>query len=122
MEGRKPTRADLWYEPLKTLHDRIKEHKGCDACGGCCFFVPIMVYREALVIEEYLRTHPIDFEPMRMMCDFLRPDNMKCHIYEVRPEICRLWGHGGTCPKVQGLTKEQVEHEATKFWHDLGII
>jgi len=117
---RTPLRGDAWYEPLNRLHD-IKKGEGCERCGGCCFFVPIMVYQEALVIEEYLRTHPIDYEPMERMCDFLRPDNMQCHIYEVRPMVCRLWGQGGTCNKVQGLTKEQVEQEAAKFWHDLGI-
>lgn len=119
---RTPLRADLWYEPLKALHERMKEHIGCRACGGCCFFVPIMTYQEALVIEAYLVSHPIDFEPMLMMCDFLRPDDMKCHIYEVRPMICRLWGHGGTCANIQGLDKERVEQEAAKFWHDLGIL
>lgn len=119
---RTPLRRDLWYEPLKKLHDRVKEHNGCQQCGQCCYFVPVMTYQEALVIEEYLKEHPLDFEPMKAMCDFLRPDNMKCHIYEVRSMICRLWGHGGTCKHIQGLTKEQVEQEAARFWHDIGVL
>lgn len=119
---RRPLVATVWYEPLKKLHDRMKGEVGCLRCGGCCFFTPIMTYQEALVITEYLKTHPIDFEPMKNMCNFLRPDNKQCHIYEVRPMICRLWGHGGSCANIQGLTKEQVEQEAARFWHDLGVL
>jgi Fe-S-cluster containining protein len=119
---RTPLRDDLWYEPLRALHERVKEHIGCRACGSCCFLAPIMTYQEALVIEAYLTSHPVDYEPMRYMCDFLRPDTKRCHIYEVRPMICRLWGHGGTCSKVQGMTREQVEQEAARFWHGLGML
>lgn len=66
----------------------------CDSdCGDCCqsFAIPEADYQK---IRRYVKTHNIKManrpdDPTR--CPFHYNDT--CNIYDVRPEICRIFGH-----------------------------
>lgn len=81
---------------LLSKHAEIKDlYKGdCRGCGQCCSrFLPLTI-QEEFVIGGYVKKHGIAPRPMQaeydLMCPFLT-DEKECAIYEVRPEICRLY-------------------------------
>ena len=70
-------------------------YKGnCRGCGECCSrFLPITA-EEEFVIGAYVKKHGVEITPPRgdidLMCPFLNKKK-ECAIYEVRPEICRVY-------------------------------
>jgi len=113
MARRRPlSETAAWYKPLKELYAMVREGTGCQKCGTrCCVVETTMTYEEAMVVEDYLEKRPIDFEKNQNLCQFLRPDGT-CHIYPVRPLLCRLWGTGKDECRVLGETVSPEEVRA----------
>lgn len=69
----------------------------CSNCGQCCGDILHLSKQEIKVIDEYLKKHKIEATPRCIMmdydntCPFRDNKEMKCKIYEVRPEICRAY-------------------------------
>lgn len=65
----------------------------CKKCGECCG--PVLITKEEKEkIERYLKFKNIkmpDSDKMDLICKFKGKDN-QCIIYDVRPEVCRLFG------------------------------
>ena len=73
----------------------------CSNCGGCCTnFLP-MTLNEFKVIKRFIHNHGIKDgylpnyliknETINLVCPFRNQDTRQCNIYEVRPEICRVF-------------------------------
>lgn len=71
----------------------LNTYRECKACGQCCTLTLIaMTTQEAQDILDYVKEndiHPKDQGPY--ICPF-RGDDMKCMIYPVRSQTCRLYG------------------------------
>lgn len=69
----------------------------CSNCGQCCGDILHLSKKEIKVIDEYLKKNKIEPTPRCIMfeydntCPFRDNKNKKCKIYEVRPEICRVY-------------------------------
>lgn len=75
--------------------------------GDKVVYFPKSTYKAFLIASERAKNEGrlIDNQFDRVVCPFLQYDEKglsSCAIYENRPEICRLFGHGGhpflTCP------------------------
>ncbi len=105
----KPASSHLWksvevrifrpvhYHRFRTRYtvamNDLNTYKECKACGQCCTLTLIaMTTQEAQDILDYVQEndiHPKDQGPN--ICPF-RGDDMKCMIYPVRSQTCRLYG------------------------------
>ena len=87
-----------------TSDDKYNLYKECRECGTCCEIdIIAMTHAEVERIREYVAEHdltPKDYG--RAICPF-RGDDMRCTIYEVRPNTCRL--HNCSVPR-HALVKE----------------
>ena len=69
----------------------------CSNCGQCCGDILHLSKQEIKRIDKYLKTHKIDPTPRCVLfdydntCPFRDNVNKKCKIYEVRPDICRVY-------------------------------
>ncbi len=65
----------------------------CKGCGRCCGLIPCSE-KEAVVIKAFMIEHKIEpiFHKDGLSCPLLGEDS-RCMIYEVRPAICRAFGH-----------------------------
>ena len=69
----------------------------CSGCGQCCGDILNLSKEEILRIDRYLKRHKVDPTPMIKLvsydntCPFRDNKNKKCKIYEVRPDICRVF-------------------------------
>ncbi len=69
----------------------------CSGCGECCGDILHLSKTEIKRIDEYLEKHKIEATPRSVLvkydntCPFRDNENRKCKIYEVRPEICRVY-------------------------------
>lgn len=87
----------------------------CSCCGNCCGDILHLSKKEIKVIDEYLKKNKVEPTPRCVLveydgtCPFRDNKNKICKIYEVRPEICRVF----KCDK----TVKQVyeEREMTNF-------
>jgi len=68
-----------------------------DGCGDCCGVVPV-TETEYRAVERYAKAHGITPLDQNDTCPFFQ--NGTCAVYDVRPTLCRLFGHtpGMTCP------------------------
>lgn len=82
----------------------------CINCGECCGPVPV-TEQEAKQIREKISRIPKDklFQLKHqkrppLTCIFRDTEKNKCSIYDVRPEICRMFGayKGMVCPNNPG--------------------
>ncbi|MDY4772047.1 MAG: YkgJ family cysteine cluster protein [Lachnospiraceae bacterium] len=72
----------------------------CSGCGGCCSdFLPL-TDGEIKRIKTYMKEHgvgasrhllPLSNAEIKYTCPFRDEVKRICRIYEVRPEICRVW-------------------------------
>ena len=69
----------------------------CSGCGNCCGDILHLNKSEIKIIDNYVKKHKIK-ETKRCLlvdydntCPFRDNINKKCKIYEVRPEICRVY-------------------------------
>ena len=81
----------------------------CKRCGKCCGIMPfskqeykairsIAEKRHITFVKEGWGNRELDNELDNLHCPFLDYDVgglASCSIYENRPEICRIFGHGG---------------------------
>ena len=69
----------------------------CSCCGECCGDILHLSKREIKEIDKYLKKHKIEATPRILMsfydntCPFRDNKEKKCKIYEVRPDICRVY-------------------------------
>lgn len=69
----------------------------CSGCGQCCGDILHLTKKEIKEIDKYLKTHKVEPTPRSIMvdydntCPFRDNANKICKIYEVRPEICRVY-------------------------------
>ncbi len=69
----------------------------CSCCGQCCGDILHLSRHEIKRIDIYLKTHKIEPTPKCILvdidntCPFRDNVNKKCKIYEVRPDICRVY-------------------------------
>ena len=69
----------------------------CSCCGQCCGDILHLSKQEIKKIDDYLKDHKVE-ETKRIMfcsydntCPFRDNKNKICKIYEVRPDICRVF-------------------------------
>jgi len=84
----------------------------CSNCGDCCCAYPTVSAIEVKTIKKYIKdnnTKELIHKRngrLESICTFRNREDKKCNIYEVRPEICRLFiCSGGPL----GITKEDIE-------------
>lgn len=69
----------------------------CSNCGQCCGDILHLSHSEIHRIDVYLKKHHIEPTPiirfvgLDLTCPFRDNHNKKCKIYEVRPEICKVF-------------------------------
>lgn len=69
----------------------------CSNCGQCCGDILPLSKSDISKIDSYLKKHKIEATPKNLLvaidntCPFRDEKNKKCKIYEVRPEICRVY-------------------------------
>ena len=69
----------------------------CSNCGQCCGDILHLSKTEIKRIDEYLKKHKIVATERNILvdydntCPFRDNKNKKCKIYEVRPDICRIF-------------------------------
>lgn len=69
----------------------------CSNCGECCGDILHLSKEEIIRIDRYLKKNKIEPTPRCILvaydntCPFRDNKNKKCKIYEVRPEICRVF-------------------------------
>ena len=69
----------------------------CSCCGQCCGDLLHLSKREINLIDNYLKKHKVEATPQNIMfdydntCPFRDNKNKICKIYEVRPDICRIY-------------------------------
>lgn len=84
-----------------TVVDYTKNGK-CSGCGSCCTSNLSMTDEEIRIIKNYVKRHNIKIKKIQfptvrpvidMTCPFLDETvkEKKCQIYEVRPQICRMF-------------------------------
>ena len=78
----------------------------CSNCGECCGDILHLSQKEIKTIDEYLKKHKIKATPRCPLvsydntCPFRDNAEKKCKIYEVRPEICRVYKCDKTAKEV----------------------
>lgn len=84
-----------WYKDLQITNFTCKGE--CSNCGQCCGDILHLSKQDIKRIDEYLKEHKIEATPRCLLaqydntCPFRDNKNKKCKIYEVRPEICRVY-------------------------------
>lgn len=69
----------------------------CSQCGQCCSNLLPLSKSEIKRIKDYVKKHRIKEQrhnammAVDMTCPFRDEINKKCLIYEIRPEICRVF-------------------------------
>lgn len=68
----------------------------CSCCGQCCSDILHLSKEEINRIDEYLKEHKIKPSPLKedtfdLRCPFRNELLRLCMIYEVRPEICKIF-------------------------------
>ena len=70
----------------------------CSGCGSCCGDILHLSKKEIKEIDKYLKIHKVKATPRSIMgvfydntCPFRDNENKICKIYEVRPQICRVF-------------------------------
>lgn len=69
----------------------------CSGCGECCGDILHLSKSEIKTIDNYLKQHKVSATPRSILvdydntCPFRDNENKKCKIYEVRPQICRIY-------------------------------
>ena len=97
----------------------------CSNCGECCSDILPLSSRDITRIKNYLKNHRIErhnltncFIRYNFCCPFRNDKERKCDIYEVRPEICRVF----KCdipPEKAKLNRDLIEnkHPAQSMTH-----
>jgi hypothetical protein len=89
----------------------------CSGCGDCCGPVPC-THEEWLVISNWCAEKgvmPAALVPGQLKCPFMRQgDKAECLVYEVRPLLCRLFGHveGMVCPRKRQAPMDEATAKA----------
>lgn len=110
----------------------------CIECGNCCSRYLLMTQKEINIINKYIEKHKIKrqmhvlnvlnntTDVIDCYCPFLdiTKSNHKCTIYEVRPEICRVykcdyWGQKDRRPPLQNKNLRVVDL-TEQFYGDKG--
>ena len=69
----------------------------CSSCGRCCGDILHLSKAEIKIIDAYLKKHKVKATPRNVFvnydntCPFRDEDKKICKIYEVRPQICRVY-------------------------------
>lgn len=104
----------------------------CSGCGECCGDILHLSKREIKKIDEYLKKHKIEATPRNIMvlydntCPFRNNKEKKCKIYEVRPDICRVYKCDKTPEEVYKNRELNNSQRLTRsmrnlFFNDMGV-
>ncbi|MBQ3799483.1 MAG: YkgJ family cysteine cluster protein [Treponema sp.] len=66
----------------------------CSRCGRCCSAILPVTRKEIKVMRQYAKAHHIKTERHEdedLLCPFLSTKEKSCMVYEVRPQICRVF-------------------------------
>lgn len=69
----------------------------CSGCGECCGDILHLSRKEIKRIAKYIKQNKIEATPRSILvaydntCPFRDNKDKKCKIYEIRPEICRVY-------------------------------
>lgn len=69
----------------------------CSGCGQCCGDILYLSKKEIKEIDKYIKKHNIKATSKSIMveydntCPFRDNENKICKVYEVRPQICRVF-------------------------------
>jgi Fe-S-cluster containining protein len=66
----------------------------CSNCGQCCSDILHLNSKEIKKIDRYLKKHKVEQHNKGqnvIICPFRNEEIHRCEIYEVRPEICRIF-------------------------------
>ena len=69
----------------------------CSGCGECCGDLLHLSKGEIKIIDNYLKNHKVEPTPQNILveydntCPFRDNINKICKIYNVRPQICRVF-------------------------------
>lgn len=97
---------------MNTIHITNYTCEGkCSGCGRCCGDILHLSKKEIKEIDKYLKKHKVEATPRNIMfaydntCPFRDEEKRICKIYEVRPQICRVY----KCDKTPEETFENRE-------------
>jgi len=82
---------------LNSTKPKLTNHTilgNCSNCGNCCSDILHLNNKEIKQIDNYLKTHKLQQHNKgenNMMCPFRNETLKKCDIYEVRPDICKIF-------------------------------
>lgn len=102
----------------KSIHIKNYTNNGkCSNCGECCSDILPISKKDIERIREYLKNHKVErhnnpncFTQYDFTCPFRNNLQHKCDIYEVRPEICRVF----KCdipPEKAALNRDLIENK-----------
>ncbi len=95
----------------------------CDAgCGECCGVIPV-TETEYRRVERFAREHgivPVDHGAAgdKLTCPFYQGGT--CAVYEVRPVICRVFGHAADLPCARGYNTNVDQRQIDRMLHANG--
>jgi hypothetical protein len=90
----------------------------CDAgCGECCGVIPV-TETEYRRVERFAREHgivPVDHGASgdKLTCPFYQGGT--CAVYEVRPVICRVFGHAADLPCARGYNTDVPQRQVDRM-------
>lgn len=71
----------------------------CACCGGCCSDILPITKKESDTLRHFVQTHnykpntrvsAVLVNPYDMTCPFLNKE-CRCDVYDIRPQVCRLF-------------------------------
>jgi len=128
--------------PLDILRREMQEKSGnptgeiicmykngkCSRCGSCCGRVLPLNNRDIKRIRNFVKKHEVKcmvLHPLPLsneenhMCPFLIPNRdgtRRCSIYEIRPNICRLFSCNNTHGKLPGNISSYKSYDLYKLF------
>lgn len=106
---------DVMLDDMQTGIKDFSCNGACSNCGSCCFNLLPVSKNEIKKIRKYINKHsitpqvrstPLTYHLIDMVCPFRDEIHKTCTIYPVRPMICREFFCGG---KQDCCNEERIE-------------
>jgi Fe-S-cluster containining protein len=89
---------------------KVLDHFECKRCGQCCKIPVHVTPKEVERIARQVKLHPREFcvdvkglSYLKHPCPFFEESNKQCKIYNIRPEVCRLYPFETSRPILQAI-------------------
>lgn len=133
------TNMDSYFkEAEKDIIYDLTNNGKCSECGSCCSNILVLNDKEIRNIHKYIKRHHIEervtkgvpsaYPSIDMTCPFLDTSKEihKCNIYEVRPEICRVFlcNDSNRCKRKReelSTTRKRIDMRGEFFNHPVNI-